>query len=168
MRSGSSIPDWTGGLRRVPRGWETGGRRIDPFADDRKLFSIDASNVSQHADKLSPGQLALFRELDGYRMDVYETRRSCAYPEWVYETTKRNAVSARLDKRDVYLAKGWHPYLFPIPRNGAEAIWNFQYAFFAEGKLKRVEASGGPVSSTRRHRVRWSPQWGFVQAACRS
>jgi hypothetical protein len=69
-------------------------------------------------------------------MDVYETRRSCAYPEWVYEATKRNAVSAELDAEQVYLAKGWHPYLFPIPQSGAEAIWNSQYAYFAEGKIE--------------------------------
>lgn len=134
--NGGAIPEWTGGFRTVPKGWHKGGPRIDPFAGDKKLFSITAANVSQYADKLSPGQLALFDKLDGYRMDVYETRRSCAYPEWVYEATRRNAVIAELEVDNIYLKKGWHPYLFPIAKNGAQAIWSSQYAYFTKGKIE--------------------------------
>jgi hypothetical protein len=131
-----TIPEWTGGITEPPAGWKPGDPRVDPFAEDAMLFSIDASNVDQYADKLSPGQIELLRRYDGYRMDVYPTRRSCGYPDWIYQATKRNARTARLDKDDVYLEDGWHSFLFPIPTNGAEAIWNHQYPFFGAGKIE--------------------------------
>jgi hypothetical protein len=131
-----TIPAWSGGLREPPAGWKSGGPRVDPFADDEALFSIDAGNLARYQERLSPGQLELFRRHEGYRMDVYPTRRSCAFPPWVYEATRRNATSARLEAEGSYLAEGWHPYLFPIPQSGAEAIWNHQYAFFTEGKVE--------------------------------
>jgi hypothetical protein len=131
-----TIPEWTGGITAPPPGWKPGDPRVDPFANDAKLYSIDRSNVAQYADKLSPGQVALIQQHDGYQMDVYPTRRSCGYPDWVYDATRKNATTAELDADQVYLASGWHPILFPIPQSGAEAIWNHQYAFFTEGKFE--------------------------------
>jgi hypothetical protein len=134
--NGGDIPEWTGGLRQVPPGWKPGQPRINPFADDKPRFSIDASNMQSYASRLSPGQQALLQRTKGYRMDVYQTRRSCAFPEWVYEATRRNATTAELDSDGVYLKQGWHTVLFPIPTSGAEAIFNHQYAFFSEGKVE--------------------------------
>ena len=42
------------------------------------------------------GQVALVKQLKGYRMDVYPTRRSCGFPDFVYERTKINAREAKL------------------------------------------------------------------------
>jgi len=75
-----TIPEWTGGVSEPPPGWKPGDRRIDLFKDDKVLFSIDKGNVDQHKDKLSPGQTALINTYDGYRMDVYPSRRSCGWP----------------------------------------------------------------------------------------
>src|SRR5690606_21713718 len=69
-----TIPAWTGGITRSPAGWKPGDPRVDPFKDDKPLFSIDASNVDKYKDKLSEGQQTLIRTLKGYRMDVYPTR----------------------------------------------------------------------------------------------
>lgn len=131
-----TIPAWTGGLTQPPPGWKVGRPRVDPFADDAKLFSIDKGNVGQYRDKLSPGQVALLEKYEGYRMDVYPTRRSCGYPDWVYEATKRNATTAELDAEQVYLKSGWHSFLFPIPKSGAQVMWNHQYSYFTEGKIE--------------------------------
>ena len=87
--------------RRRPAGWKPGQKRIDPFANDKPLFAIDASNVDRYKDKLSDGQVALIKQLKGYRMDVYPTRRSCGFPDFVYERTKINAREAKL------AANGW-------------------------------------------------------------
>jgi len=148
-----TIPAWTGGITEPPPGWKPGDPRVDPFAKDAMLFSIDQSNVAKYADKLSPGQVALIRQYDGYRMEVYPTHRSCGYPDWVYEATLKNATTARLDEDQVYLASGWHPVLFPLPSNGAEAIWNHQYAFFTEGKIEYyatlTPTSSGDMTPTR-------------------
>jgi hypothetical protein len=148
-----TIPEWTGGLTEPPPGWKVGDPRPDPFADDEKLFTIDASNVDQHKDKLSPGQVALIQKFEGYRMDVYPSRRSCGYPEWIYEESKRNAGIAELDEDQVYLKNGWHGFLFPIPNNGAEIIWNHKTGFFGRGKIEYnaiiVPTKGGGMTPVR-------------------
>ena len=51
-------------------------------------------------------------------MDVYPTRRSCGYEDWIYAATRKNAVTAELDEDDVHLEEGWHPFLFPIHGTG--------------------------------------------------
>jgi hypothetical protein len=132
-----SIPEWTGGITTAPAGWKVGQKRIDPFADDKPLYSIDASNVDKYKDKLSEGQVALVKTLKDYRMDVYPTRRSCGFPDFVYERTKTNAREAKL------AANGWGlekargaAVLFPIPQNGAEAVWNHKLRYMGEGRAE--------------------------------
>lgn len=131
-----TIPEWTGGVTEPSPKWKRGGPRIDLFAADEPLFTIDASNVDQYRDKLSPGQQALFATHEGYKMDIYPTRRSCGHPQWVYDATRKNATTARLDSDRIYLKSGWHPILFPIPKDGAEAVWNHIYSFLAEGWIE--------------------------------
>ena len=82
-----SIPEWKGGL---PKGkHKLGDARVDPFAADKPMFSIDANNVDKYKDKLSDGAVELIRTRKGYRMDVYPTQRSCGYPDSVYTQTRR-------------------------------------------------------------------------------
>jgi hypothetical protein len=137
-RAGSkdgTIPEWTGGIRAAPAGWKFGAPRPDPFAADKPLFAIDASNVDKYKDKLSEGQMALVRQLKGYRMDVYPTRRSCGYPEYVYERTRVNAREAQLGDDGWTLKKGIGAgVLFPLPKNGAEAVWNHKMRYQGEGR----------------------------------
>jgi hypothetical protein len=131
-----TIPEWTGGVTAPPPGWKPGDPRVDPFKDDAKLFSIDASNVDQYADKLAPGQIELIKRYQDFRLDVYPTRRSCAFPDWIYEKTRHNARVAHLDEDNIYLEEGWNGVLFPIPNNGAEVIWNHTTTFFGRGKIE--------------------------------
>ena len=39
-----SIPEWTGGLLQPPAGYKQGERLINPFADEKPLFTITAKN----------------------------------------------------------------------------------------------------------------------------
>ena len=48
-----TIPEWKGGVTSAPAGWKAGQKRIDPFAADKVLYSIDASSVDKYKDKLS-------------------------------------------------------------------------------------------------------------------
>ncbi|MEQ8612331.1 MAG: DUF1329 domain-containing protein [Parvibaculum sp.] len=123
-----TIPAWTGGDLEVPAGWKTGDLRVDPYAGDAKLFSIDASNVDQYADKLSPGQVAIVKRYDGYRMDVYPSRRSCGYSQELYDATRANVGVAKLSEKGGILA-GHGGFLFPLPENGLQAIANYRTAF---------------------------------------
>jgi hypothetical protein len=136
-----TIPEWKGGITTPPPGWEPGKDRIDVFADDKVLFTIDASNVDKYADKLTPGQVALVKAYPGYIMNVYPTRRSCAYPQERYEEVKRNAAIAKVDDRCLLL-DGVHPPLFPIPKTGCEALQNAKLCpFNAIEGMQRLEAT---------------------------
>jgi hypothetical protein len=113
-----SIPEWSGGL---PKGkHKAGDARNDPFAGDKPLYSIDASNVDKYKDKLSAGQIELLKTRKGYRMDVYPTRRSCGYPESVNGQTRANATQAKLtaDGQDNLVQAVGGGFPFPIPNNG--------------------------------------------------
>ncbi|MBI1905523.1 MAG: DUF1329 domain-containing protein [Rhodocyclales bacterium] len=132
-----SIPEWTGGVTKAPAGWKPGQKRTDPFAGDKPLFSIDASNVDRYKDRLSEGQITVVKTLKGYRMDVYPTRRSCGFPDFVYERSKVNAREARLGSNGWGLEKAiGAAIMFPIPKTGAEAMWNHKLRYMGEGRIE--------------------------------
>ena len=77
-----TIPAWEGGLTQPPAGWTQHQGYIDPFAGDKPLFTINASNVAQYEAKLTAGQVALLRKHpQNFRMDVYPTRRTATRAE---------------------------------------------------------------------------------------
>lgn len=135
--SDGTIPEWTGGDLAAPAGWSIGQPRPDPYAADKPLFSIDASNVEQYKDRLSAGQIALIKQIKGYRMDVYPTRRSCGYPDFVYERTKQNATTAQMAADGFSIAEATTAGVpFPIPQSGVEAVWNHKLRWNGEGRIE--------------------------------
>ncbi|GAB2913703.1 DUF1329 domain-containing protein [Rheinheimera gaetbuli] len=120
-----SIPAWTGGITAAPAGYTAGMHHLNPFADDKVLFSIDKSNVEQYKSLLSPGQIKLFELYpDTFKMNVYPTRRSASYPQYVYDATKNIATKAELVEGGNGIVNAAIGIPFPIPQNGLEAIWN--------------------------------------------
>lgn len=121
-----TIPAWDGGITKVPAGltYRAGGNYPDPFAADKPLFTITGANADRYKDNLSPGQMALLKKYPTYKMVVYPTRRSAAFPEGHYRETKECATKAKLvpGGNGVTGCVGGVP--FPIPKNGNEAIWN--------------------------------------------
>lgn len=119
-----TIPAWDGGLTRAPDGYREGDHYPDPYADDQPLFVIDAGNLDRYAGQLSPGQRALFARYPTWKMRVYPTRRSAAFPQGHYDETRANVGVARLreDGNGITGTRGGIP--FPMPQNGLEAIWN--------------------------------------------
>lgn len=108
-------------------GWKFGMNRQASwkYRDEKPLFTIDGSNYAKYAEQLTPGQQALFKANPDYRMDVYPSHRSCAFPDFVVENTRRNAKEAKLGADGNSLASGVLPGLpFPATDNGLEAIWN--------------------------------------------
>ena len=95
---GGDIPAWTGGLQTVPSNvnYKPGDKLADPFKDDPVKYTITSSNAGQYDDVLTPGYKALLSTYKDYKMNVYQTRRSCAYPDKVYEANKRNAAVGEL------------------------------------------------------------------------
>lgn len=133
-----SIPAWNGGDLKAPASWKPGQARPDPYAADKPLYSIDAGNADKYKDRLSDGQLALLKQLKGYRMDVFPTRRSCGYPQPVYDNTRKNATTAKLAANGIDIGTavtGGVP--FPIPENGTQAMWNYKMRWVGEGRSER-------------------------------
>ena len=119
-----SIPAWDGGYTKAPPAFKPGGHYPDPFADDKPIATIDAKNADQYKDKLSPGQLALFKRYPDWRMRVFPTRRTAAFPAGFYEETKHNATAVTLVEGGNGIKGTTGGVPFPIPKNGLEAIWN--------------------------------------------
>lgn len=121
-----SVPPWTGGL--VGTG-AADGHYADPYPQDRPLFSIHAETLEAHAERLSPGQRALLERHPGFRMDVYPSRRSAAFPPEHYAATAANLERAGLAEggRAVVGTRAGVP--FPMPETGLEVIWNHLTAY---------------------------------------
>ena len=88
------------------------------------LYSIDQKNVDQYADKLTEGTKALIKAHAGYRVDVYPTHRSVALPKAVQENSIKNATRAKLSEDAMAVSGADAGIPFPIPKNGAEAMFN--------------------------------------------
>jgi hypothetical protein len=134
-----AIPAWTGGFSKAPAGWKAG--RVDPFKDDKPLYTVDAANLDKYKDKLPAGQAALLKAYKGYRLDVYPSHRSCAVPDFVAERTRKNATSAKM------AANGWQIETavaagipFPIPKTGAEVMWNYKLRYTGLGRKAQISA----------------------------
>jgi hypothetical protein len=128
-----SIPAWDGGYTKPIPGDDPQGRRADPFKDEKPLFSINAKNFEQYADRLSEGSKAMFKRFPDYRIDVYKTHRTAAAPQWVYDNTFKNATRASLKGDLPEGAYGGIP--FPIPKTGEEVIWNHSLRWRAPSLL---------------------------------
>lgn len=124
-----SIPAWEGGIKAAPAGYTAGGHHVDPFASDKVLFTIDKSNLDKYKANLSPGQIALFELYPTYKMNVYQTRRTASYPQYVYDATKKIAANAELVEGGNGIKNAAIGIPFPIPANGLEAIWNHTLRF---------------------------------------
>ncbi|MWV17018.1 DUF1329 domain-containing protein [Pseudomonas sp. L-22-4S-12] len=120
-----SIPEYTGGLTTAPAGFEPGsGVRPDPFASEKPLFSVDAKNVDQYAAKLTAGSQALLKSKPGYRIDVYQTHRTVAFPQFVLDNTVKNATRASLSADGYSMQNARAGIPFPIPKTGNEVMIN--------------------------------------------
>ena len=143
-----TIPAWTGGLTTPTPGFKNGGRRPDPYADEKPVLQITAKNMDAHAAKLSEGVKFLLKKYpDSFRLDVYPTHRTAAAPQYVYDNTFQNATRARIVDGSAGPipagALGGIP--FPIPKTGQEAMWNGLLRW--KGESIFLEANGYQVTA---------------------
>ena len=160
-----TIPAYAGGLTTAPAGFKPGdGIRPNPFAADKPRLQIDAKNMAAHAAQLTEGTKALLQKYPSFRVDVYPTQRSVAFPKWVADNTAKNAVKAKTlnDGRSIEGAHAGFP--FPLPKNGHEAMWNHLVRFNGtayEAKYRNlsVDASGRATLATEGLSVQEYPFW---------
>ena len=119
-----SIPAWDGGLPATAGTADANGFLADPFAAEAPLFTITAQTAAQYQERLTPGQLALFKRYpDSYRIPVFPSHRSAGLPSDVLAAVKRNATRTQLVAGGNGLENFESAIPFPIPQSGLEAIW---------------------------------------------
>jgi len=116
-----SIPSYQGGLKQD----KSANPTANIFAQESPLFTITAKNIEQYKEQLSDGQIALFNKFpDTYKMPVYKTHRTAAYPTGIYDKARKNATVTELVDGGNGLTNFDETVPFAIPKNGLEVIWN--------------------------------------------
>jgi len=133
------------------------------------MFSIDAKNMAQYEAHLTEGTKALMKAYPAFRVDVYKTHRTVAFPKYVLDNTVANATKAKTtnDGRSMEGAHAGFP--FPIPKTGYEAMWNHLVRFNGqsyESKYRNinVDSSGHPTLATEGISVQEYPFWDPAKA----
>lgn len=138
-----TIPDFTGKWQGVPphvnfKG--TGFHPVDPYPDEKPLFTITAQNMAQYADHLSDGQKALFEKYsDTFRMPVYPSHRDFRMADTFCENAKYNAAHTELLDNGEGAGGGTGVPLFPFPKSGLELVWNAIVSFRAYSEITTYE-----------------------------
>ena len=141
-----TIPAYDGGLTKPPAGWSADKGYVDPFADEKPLFTITGQNADQYKDKLSAGELAMLKKNPNFAMPVYPTHRTAALPKEVLDKAVAQAGKIELNGYAIQNLGG-STIPFPVPKTGLEAIYNHLVRYWG-GKLDRtydwfpVRASG--------------------------
>ncbi|MCF6289244.1 MAG: DUF1329 domain-containing protein [Proteobacteria bacterium] len=152
QRSGNSagtIPAWTGGITKPPSIYKKGDHHQDPFANDKILFTIDASNYNQYASELSVGQKAMFEKYpQTYKMNIYQTRRSASFPKRIYQKTIENGKTGKLSADGEGVESVAEGFPFPNFTNAFELILNHKLKYKGSGGV-RYNNQVAPTASGR-------------------
>jgi hypothetical protein len=148
-----TIPEYTSKWLGTPPGIDykpnVGQHPVDPYANEKPLYTITAENMAQYAAKLSDGQKAMFAKHPAtFHIPVYPGHRDFRYPDAVCAVVKKNALEAELtdDGLGVSGVKGGVP--FAIAKSGDEAVMNqtFPYRAWNEDTVRdfaNVDPKGG-------------------------
>ena len=144
-----SIPAWTGGLTQPVAGWKSGDHYADPFPGDKVLYTVTAENADKYKDILSPGQLAMLQRYpDTWKLNVYQTRRTAAYPEDIYAAAKENATTASLTDEGNGVKDCRRTSPFPVPTEGLHGIWNHLLRYRGKS-TRRTVGQVAPIADGR-------------------
>ena len=148
-----TIPAYTGGLTSPPASYvKDSGRRTDPFEGEKPLFSVNAQNMNQYAEKLTEGTKELMKKFSTFRIDVYKTHRTAAYPDWVMKNTANLALKATTANGGLSIKNARAGIPFPIPKNGYEIMWNhltrYQGPAWSSLTLTYIVDAGGRLIQT--------------------
>ena len=156
-----TIPEYSGKWLGTPPGIQytpnEGMHPVDPYKDDKPLFTITAQNLGQYESKLSDGQKAMFKKFpQTFRIPVYPGRRDFRYPDFVCQHSKTNALNAEISDGGLGIAKGVKGgVVFPIPKTGDELLMNHTFPYRAFEDVITRDAgnvlSNGTVSWGRQY-----------------
>ncbi len=134
--SNGTIPAYTGGLAQD----KSADQLSNIYATEKPIFTITSENLKQYQQNLSDGQLALFKKYpDSYKMPIYKTHRSAAFPQHVYAKAKKNATSTQLVDGGTGLINFDETVPFAVPQDGVEVVWN-HISRYRGGSIERNSA----------------------------
>ncbi|MGH8389085.1 MAG: DUF1329 domain-containing protein, partial [Pseudomonas sp.] len=144
-----SIPEWTGGLVKDVSTSQNSSNLTRPsvlFPNEKPIFTITSANVGQYESKLTDGAKYLLKNYPGYKINVYQTHRIGAAPQYFYDQSISNATNVTMTNSIMSMEHYQGGIPFPIPKTGEEAIasmkWNWR------GGDSTLEASTWFVSSS--------------------
>jgi hypothetical protein len=150
-----SIPPWDPKGTPVPPNFVAGSDDyVNPYPDEKPLYTIDGSNWNDYAEFLTEGTQALFKKYgaDGFKIHVYPSHRGSVRPDWYYANSLKNATGATLVEDGQKIEGNLPGVPFPIPQTGLEALWNHMIRYQEDSKLKYdvyyVGSNGKPVLAT--------------------
>jgi hypothetical protein len=123
-----TIPEWTPHRRAGALKSEFPSAAFD---GEKPVYTITGANMAQYAAKLTEGHKYLLKSYPSYKMNVYPSHRVVAWPDEIYKATAENAVNCDLigtDQPDNCRLG----FLYPIPKNGAEPVWNHKLKWRGE------------------------------------
>jgi hypothetical protein len=150
-----SIPPWDPEGTLTPAGFVPGSDDyMDPYADEKPLYTIDGSNWKEYADELTAGTQGMFEKYGdaGFKMHVYPSHRGTIRPDWYYANSLKNATGATLVEDGQKIEGNLPGVPFPIPQTGLEVMWNHMIRYAEDSTLLSdvyyVGSNGKPVLST--------------------
>jgi len=162
--SAGTIPAYSGEYVDQVPGWNhtirSGGKVMDPFADEKPHLVLTADNYREHLDHLSIGQIALFETYPAtYKINVYASKRIFGMPAHVCENARWNAEHAEL-REDGLMVKGLGQIPFPLPKQALEVLWNHLLApgVWSEDVLRSTATvlPNGSIGWSRLHGINLS------------
>lgn len=150
-----SIPPWNPEGTPIPADFVPGSDNyVNPYADEKPLYTIDGDNWQKYADSLTEGTKVLLERYgkDGYRIDVYPTKRDLKLPEWYAANTVKNATGATLTADGQKIEGSYPGVAFPIPQSGLEVLYNHMTRYASDYEMDYdvyyVSSNGKPILST--------------------
>jgi len=141
------IPEYTGGLRALPAGRQAGDTRlVDPFAQEKPLQTLAGADAGGASSQLTAGTLELLRRYPSFRVEVYPTHRTVAYPQFLIDNARRNATDARATDDGLGIENVRAGVPFPIPKNGREVMWNHRLRY--QGRAVQFKYDSWLVDAT--------------------
>jgi len=150
-----SIPEWNPAGKVIPADFVPGSDNyISPYRDEKPLYTVDVKNWQEYSAVLTEGTRGLLEKLgpDGFKLNVYPSKRTAEVPDWVYANVMKNATQAQL-VADGQKVEGNLPGVpFPLPQSGLEVLWNHMVRYAEPASQKYdvyyVGSNGKAILST--------------------